>query len=1346
MHRYFPFLAVFIFSWSVLAQNEKLSFVHYTNEDGLPSSYVKSIIQDVDGFMWFATRAAVTRFDGQAFKVFPAYNQKGDEVRIFGDKFLLSSDSVLIVRTINRGYYFYDDEKECFHPYLLLNEVGTVNSVVPTEGGFWICRPDKVTFLDVESRKEYSINEKFSSLKTPDGTVFQELRDENGFLVILADNRKVYVLNKSFLNVQIFDVPPEIGTEELSLFLIDSQGKIWLGQYEYGLTVLDLKKGTFNFFSREHEKPYHLHHNLVHCVTEDHYGRVWIGCESGLAIHDPLTGFLELHGFNLDNPSGLNTNPIYDAFCDGEGNVWLGTYFGGINFWSNRKSFFTTWSPGLGQGQLRGNVVSCLAEDRANNLWIGLEDNGLNKYNKTTGEIIHYSTVSGPSFLSYNNIHDLLFVADDELWIASYTGGINILNTTNNRIRYLNPENSPGLSSNAIYAFHQVGDSIYISTSMGIVIYDLVSKVFSPLKPEILGVTQFESITGDHKKLWFSSSRKVYVYIPAVDSLFLMDKVPDMKHINFVKKDSKGHIWLGDCYKGLCRYDEKSEVVKFFNSDTGFPVSWIFSLEEGNNGWFWASSDRGLVKFNPDEDISILYDSNSGIPFNQFNYRASFIDRNGNIYFGGNNGMVSFHESNNYPQPQDDPQVLFTGMKLFNEYILPGEDQPLKKSLNKTDRIILDYDQNVVTLEFTALSYASIGRCQYAYYLEGFEERWNYVGTRNFATYTNLSPGVYYFHVKASLGDIQHSNNERMLKIIVRPPIWRSRGAFVGYFVLILLFSLLVLRVGKNLERSKALLAMERKEREHEEELHKVKLEFFTNISHELKTPLTLILGPLSRLMSQESLNSTFRKSLAGIERNANRLFVLINQLLEFRKIESGKDQLRVAKHNVRSFIETISEAFYDLAEDRGIEFVIKLPAQNCDMWFDADKVDKIVVNLLSNAFKFTGDGGKIVLSVEISPRQGRKELGKWDMTIGVSDTGRGIAPEMLDRVFDSFFQIEGENNHTINSGVGLAYVKSLVMFHRGSIEVKSKSGEGSLFSVLLPVSKVDFLEKELVASQDQYVDWKNRSDIQLQYSIPEKLTRQIDPAQNKPSVLLVEDNHELIHFLVNILEESYRVEAVLNGKIALEKIGSFNPDLVISDIMMPEMDGITFTKYIKTAIDTSHIPVILLTSRSGVKNELEGLMTGADYYLEKPFYPDILIQVIENILNSRQRIIERFRNDAEFSMNEVKSSEPDKAFLEKLTTLVKENLNNPSLDVSFLTKEMSVSRSLLHKKLRGLVGCSTTEFIRVVRLKEASKLIASGKCNFTEAAYETGFSSPAYFTRCFKEVYGQSPSEYFKV
>jgi DNA-binding response OmpR family regulator/two-component sensor histidine kinase len=495
-------------------------------------------------------------------------------------------------------------------------------------------------------------------------------------------------------------------------------------------------------------------------------------------------------------------------------------------------------------------------------------------------------------------------------------------------------------------------------------------------------------------------------------------------------------------------------------------------------------------------------------------------------------------------------------------------------------------------------------------------------------------------------------------------------------------------------------------------------------------------------MMKEQQLSPAFRKSLAGIERNANRLFQLINQLLEFRRIENGKDSLKVAECDVAVMSEEIADAFRNLADTRDIEFVVHSPDEGAFVWIDADKVDKIIVNLLSNAFKFTKEGGRIVLSVEIVPRERNRHAGFWDLFIKVTDSGKGIQPDMLDKVFDRFFHIEDNSERHENSGIGLAYVKSLVMLHRGSVKVESEVGKGAVFSVRLPVSKKDYSKTEILSCKQPFRS-KLPELVSDSFFVGHKPNFS-ERFSGKPSVLLVEDNTELVVFLEEILEPGYEVVSAGDGDSALEKLKDFKPDLIISDIMMPRMDGIELTKRIKSELDTSHIPIILLTSKSGVKNELEGLMTGADYYIEKPFYPEMLIHIVENILNTRQHVIERFKGESSFETGELSCSESDKAFIEKLTDVVKSNINESSLDVSFLLKKMGVSRSLLHIKLKSLVGCSATEFIRTIRLKEAARLISSGKCNISEAAYETGFSSPAYFTRCFKEFYGKSPREYY--
>ncbi|MBP7507319.1 MAG: response regulator [Prolixibacteraceae bacterium] len=1341
----FSVLSFLLFSQIQLkGEDEVLNFLHYTNKDGLPSSYVKSIAQDQYGFIWLATRISVCRFDGKNFKEFPAYSESGESISLMCNKIFLFSDSLLITRTNEGKYYYFDFDNEFFKPYNLLNSIGTLQSVEPVMDGFWICRDKSLYFLNSASGKLSELREKVSFGNIPFDASFVDVKSNNGNVVAITENKKIIWFDFKKSRITTYEFPKEVNELSLTSLYLDKEDNFWMGEETIGLFKIHLKNGAKRHFSKEKSGDDYLTHNMVHCFTEDHQGRLWIGTEAGISIWSHKTSKFSYCRYELTNPTGLNTDPIYDAFCDKYGNVWLGTYFGGINFWNSEKNYFKTWQPGVGSRQLGGNVVSCLKEDSKGNIWIGLEDLGVNKLDINSGIIYKYSSKNSVKGLSYDNVHDLIFLSEDVLWIATYTGGINILNTKTGKYDYINRRTNPELPSDNIYSFFRISDSIFIATTNGVAIYDIISKRFKRFYDGILGDIQFESICQTKNKIWFSSSQALYFYDTLKDSLLKFDLIPEFTNMNFVKSDSYGRVWIGDCYDGLCYYDEKNNEVVRFNKDNGFPATWMFSIEEGKDGWYWASSDKGLVRMNPAKKIFLLYDSNSGVPFNQFNFRASFKDKRGNLYFGGNNGMVSFNDNEN-PDVSKKMDIFFTEMQLFNKPINPNKKSPLKRSINRVDKIKLNYNQNVFTIEYSALSYSFSGKCQYAYYLENFEHTWNYVGNRDYATYTNLSPGTYFLHVKGSVSNIVDEKNERILKIIVKPPFWLSIWAFIFYFILVWAITILVYTIGKRFEKEKALVEMERRDKEHAEELNQVKLEFFTNISHELKTPLTLILGPLNKILEEEKLSPAFKKTISGIEKNAQRLFNLINQLLEFRKIENGKENLNVSKCNVKDFVCEIHDSFGSIAENKNIEFKVICPVQDVSVWFDINKVDKIIFNLLSNAFKFTKEGGRIEFKSDIVNREKRSKNQKQNMIISVTDTGKGIKPEMIDKVFDRFFQLENDGVSDKGSGIGLAYLKSLVILHRGEIKVESEVGKGSVFTVTLPVSKSDYSKDELSHSSTQY--FSQNSEIEIESSIDGSI--EIEDSKglsHDPVVMIVEDNIELLEFMKESLEDKYQIFTAKNGIEALGKIHLLTPDLIISDVMMPEMDGFEFTMKIKSELNTSHIPVILLTAKSGAENKYRGLKTGADYYIEKPFYPIILKQNIENILTTRRKLIERFKNDAFISVSEVAHTESDKIFIEKLTNIIKDNISDPDMDVTFLIKEMGMSRSLLHLKLKNLVDCSTTEYIRSIRLREAVKLISNGRFNISEAAYETGFSSPTYFTRRFKEYYGKSPREYFNL
>ena len=1325
-----------------ISEEEPLYFSHYTNEDGLPSTYVKSIVQDSDGFIWAATRMSVVRFDGKTFRDFPSYNHNHELVQMYCNKLFFTKDSMLICRTNDEEYFYYDANLESFFPYDLLTSLGTTTSITPTGNGFWVCQNNKIFHVDRIDGSKTDILSKLDIQNIDNKTAFHNLVENDQWLVFSTTSGIIYSYNKSTLKINELLLPRAFNVEDYDLRFIDSHDNLWISTSTSGIANLNLVNKHYSHYTTNRNDAYRLPHNLIHAIAEDQLGRVWIGTEAGLAIYYPSSDRLRLIKSKLSNPQGLNTDPIYDTFCDMEGNMWLGSYFGGINFWSGEQKFFRTWTPGFGKWQINGRVVSCFEEDLDGNLWIGFEDKGLNKLDVETGKMVHYSSESDNKGLSYDNLHDLLFVNDDELWIASYTGSINVLNTQTNTFSYYHRNDEEQTLSDVIYQFKKVGDTIYIATSEGITYYNIKEKKFIALRPDLLRLIQFESIARTNDGIiWFSSASKIYQYNPVIDSLYTFDQIPDYTNINFVKTDSKGRLWIGDCYDGLCMYNPVNGTIQKFNKSNNFPASWIFSLEEGLNGWFWVSTDKGLIHFSPEKEIFSLIDSNSGIPFNQFNYRASFTDSNGNIYFGGNSGMVSFNEVIDIPKKQHLP-IALTDIQLFNESLQPG-CKVLNQSINKIDQLTLKHNQNVFTIEFSAFSYSTVGRCQYMYYLEGLETDWNNVGNRNFATYTNISPGTYTLHIKAVYNERQSDIEERQLVIEVLPPFWLTGWAYAIYVFIILIIFLVVFRVGKNIEKSKALAQMEHREKVHAEEINRVKLEFFTNISHELKTPLTLILGPLSKIMSEEQITPAFRKRLLGIERNANRLFQLINQLLEFRKIETGREKLEVSPTSLEELINDVTYSFNSIAETKGIELSTHFTSTNEIVWIDKNKMDKVFCNLLSNAFKFTPEGGLIEFSLKTKKRKGKHVPELYDLVIKVTDSGKGIEPELLNKVFDRFFQIEDESKNEGGSGIGLAYVKSLVQLHKGKISVDSEIGRGTKFKIVIPVSRDDYNNKEIStianSPQSQYII---EEEIESNFSKTNLIN--VDALSSKPSVLVVEDNVELVQFMKENLELKYNVITAFNGKEALDSLEKERPNLIISDIMMPVMDGIELTKKLKSDINYSHIPLILLTAKDSVEDKLHGLNCGADYYMAKPFYPAILEKYVENIINTRKLLIDKFKSDEDVKAEDIVCSESDKQFIEKLTDIVKQNISNPDMDVSFIMKQMGVSRSLLHLKLKGLLGCSSTEFIRAIRLKEAVKLISSGKCNFSEAAYETGFSSPTYFTRRFREFYGKSPREYF--
>lgn len=1322
----------------ILASIQSPTFVHYTNKEGLSSSYVKGIKQDKYGFIWVATREDISRFDGKHFVKFPVFDSLGTETEIHPQSLVCIHDSLILLESMHNYYYSFDYKLECYKPFSpLFNNIKKECITAFSHHQILFLQDYLIYELDLTTNNVSN----FNLFKDYDIQSHQEnflkIASNQHYLVAFSNKNRLFILNKD--NKQIKARVIDTGDpSEINFIKIDKNDNIWLEFSSNGLYRISNNTNEVAHLSTSTK--IQMPHNMIHCIIVDQNNRTWIGTENGLCIWNEETNEIGSFKYDRKNPQGINTNPIYNAFMDKEGNIWLGTYFGGINFWSNKVSKFKLWESGTSDLHLGGKVISSFAEDKLKNIWIGTEDMGVNMLNTTTGHIEKVTESLKYDNLSFENVLDILFINDNELWIATYSGGINILNTKTNNIRHLQFKEHPGIGSDYIYALTQKNNTIYIGSNSGISTFNTNTNQLKRFFEHELSNEVITCFSWKEDTLWFCSYENVYSYNSTNNELLKHPILSSQYGFNQVFTSKKGHIWIATNNNGLILYDHPSQKLRCFNKKTGFPTNRIFAIEQDNDENIWVSTNNGLIHLNPTNGDFTHYDGNSGVPFNQFNYRAALKSSDGKIFFGGNEGMVSVNP--NYKEENGDPNIQFTALSLFNKHVYPGDKSPLATSILNSKRIHLKYNQNTFTINYASINYTHKDQTSYAYKLEGFENEYNYVGNRTNATYTNLDPGKYTFLVKVSNDAWISESTPKKVNIIIKQPWWLTPFALVAYALVFLFVILILNQISINMQKSKAALALERQERLHEEEINNFKLEFFTNISHEIKTPLTLILGPLSSLLEEKKIDEKVKQTLSRIYLNVNRLNELLSELMEFRKIDKESVHFHVNKFYNLSFIKNIDEAFQCIAEHRNISFSSIYNNKPQEIWVNKAIIEKIIFNLLSNSFKYCTSGNCVNLEVNRLLVDSTCQY----LTIKVTDNGQGMSKTELKKVFHRFYQSTTAKQINNGSGIGLSYVQNLVNLHHGTIKIESKPGNGTQVIVNLPCD-IDSFEKNELAENIAESNTYTISDVILDKTSPLKFSSVnalLTDNNEKPSILIVEDNPELLDFLQESLNSNYQINTACNGKEALEILKNIHPELIISDIMMPIMDGLELTQTLKSNIETSHIPIILLTAKAGINNYYEGLIHGADIYLEKPFLPQILKQNIINIINTRRNAINKFSSDSTIKPSELTASAKDKEFINSLTQIIEENIDNSTMDVQFLVNKMHVSRSLIHMKLKYLLNCSTTEYIRIIRLRTAVNLITKEDYNYTEAAYKTGFTSLTYFSRAFKEQYGMSPRNYF--
>lgn len=1436
-----------------LYSQEKITrFQHLTIEDGLAQNMVDCILRDSKGFMWFGTWNGLCRYDGYKFEVF---NNEDGNIHSLRNNFIyaLSEDQFgnIWVGT-KEGLYLYLYDK---HEFRFINKL--LDNSTPLEGSITVIRQtdDKTIWIgtdtgamqvrvkdrrgNVEKLQFYTFGEAPYHLS---GSLVRAIFKANDGSIWIGTDEGVNILNPHKQTFSRYQHNPlissSLSSDVIHCIYQDSKKRIWVGT-EIGLNRFDSQIDGFVHYFHQPSNPASLPHNAVTDIVEAYSGHIFFSTLGGLSEYEGGNSFRNFKSA-LKKESSLNSDFVSCLWADKNGILWIGTERGGINIYDiNQNGLEYFEYEGGNPNSLSHNTINSIYED-TRYIWIGTAGGGLNRYDKVYQTYKHYKhDANDPRSISSDFITAIHRDRKGRLWLATWGMGLNLMVEEAGDHQYfrnsLNSEAFLDLSNGFVSAIieDQKGD-LWIGTNGGLNKYSIDGQKFIRIAPEIneVGCLAFDN----NQDLWAGTlSGLYYIKFDSIKEPHTGYQVALFKHdpldgsslsgnyITTIAKDSEGQMWFGTYGQGINKLLKENDKVSFksFTKDDGISNNIIYGIIEDNEKKLWISTDNGLSRFDPQTIKFRNFYFADGLLNNQYYWSAYYKNDSGKLYFGGMNGLNTFYSSwlNNKPLPR---KVVLTDLKVFNESVIPGikyqEVNVLSENIATAKSVNLSYKSKVFSFEFSALDYKEPKLIKYAYYLEGFDDDWNYVNSnRRFANYTNLKPGDYTFMVKASDLNGDFTSPVTAIALHIAPPFWATWWfqTAAAIFIVALVIGYNRFRI-YNLNTQKLLLERQVKERtekiksqnrelfkrakqlktsnkqlekkqqliegQNEKLAHQnkhikqqrnemiklnkkvklasqLKLRFFTNVSHEFRTPLTLIIGPLEDLLRNNKLDINTKSTLQLINRNAQRLLHLINQIMDFRRIEKGKMELRITQGNIIEFCRNIFNAFQPLTETKKIKFNFYTKETSANIWFDHQKIENIVYNLLSNAFKYTPENGRIAMAVIVMPLEESRLVNKGVVpdgrrsvvSIKVADSGIGISQENIPLVFKQFYRIESEEVFQINgSGIGLTLAEELVKIHHGNIFVESTPGNGSTFEIQFPCLKEVEGEHNILTTHH----YPNTLHKQVALLTEEFGKGIVEEHQKEPTatfdkdklvVLLVEDNKDLRQFMAHRFKANYNVIEAENGKKGFEAAKKSNPDIIISDVMMPEMNGLELCVRIKSDLATSHIPLILLTAKSEVANKIEGLEKGADDYLPKPFDFDLLEARVKNLIETRKHLRNLFSRQSDLDLNQLATTNKDQKFLEKAIIIVENRMADPIFGVQEFVREIGVSRSLLHKKLSALTGQSATEFINHFRLKKSLKLLQQSDMNISEIAYTVGYNDPKYFSRIFSKQYGASPSEYLQ-
>ncbi len=1366
-------LFLLLVSRLIIANPGEFLFEHLTIDEGLSNNTVNSIYHDHLGFIWFATNDGLTRYDGYDFTIYRHDRDSHQTISNNRVHFVFEDLNRNLWVGTNMGLNLFNREFDNFTRFL--NDPNDEASISHNNVRMVYQDPSGILWFGTLGgglNRFDPITRKFTRFNFPNRLVSSVIEDAQGNIWVATNDPSLIRLNWELNEFELFPFPKNntsgLKPNTLKTLFEDKTGNIWVGTEGSGLYIFDPVSLEFTAHYHQKSRNNPLSSNIVCDILQYNNKTIWLATDGGgiNSWDEEKKGFTILKS-DISNIKGLSTNAIYSLLKDNDGMVWIGTFGGGVNILNPHRQefrFYTQKAGGI--SSLSHKSVLSFFEDSQGYIWVGTDGGGLNLFNPANGTFKSFSNdPSNPFSISSNAVTSILEDKHGNLWIGTFAGGLNRFDPVTQRFYHYtyNPSQHNSISSNNVWKLlEDQNGNLWIGTLDGLEVYSFANNTFERITndsdPEAYPARIIDLFEDSKGNIWIGSTG-VWILNPdtkKITKLFGHDH-PQQKLFEYdirdFHEDTDGIIWIASEGGGLICYNPEKATIKNYTMHDGLPSDALHQIIQDEEGNLWISSNKGITRFDNKTQSFSNYNIHDGLQSNQFAYSASLCTRSGEIYFGGVNGFNVFHP-NRIRQNTVPPAVYITELSLFNKPVEIGtEGSPINTHIMNTTEITLPY-QSVFSFRFTAINYIATVKNQYKFKLEGFDD-WNDVGNQRTATYTNIDPGKYTFRVIASNNDGIWNDQGASIQITILPPIWRTPLAYVFYVLILAAILYFVMNFIINRQKYKHDLMIKDLEKAKIEEISQVKLRFFTNIAHEFRTPLTLILGPLDNIMtSPGSMDARLRKQLNIMGRNAGRLLRLVNELMEFRKIEMGRVKLKIVKADLVSFLKELKSVFEEHAQMHDIQFTFEPLDNAIECWFDKEKMEKVVYNILSNSFKFTPDCGKITIRVNTTnrPLLGNK-AGKAvpQAQIEIADNGIGISATDLPRIFDRFFQVKNKDiavrtTGISGTGIGLALSRELVEFHKGEITVTSQPGKGTTFCIFFPLDK-QYFDPEIAVEHvsDDFV-YQYSPGI---YGIPhaELNTFAGPPLENKkpgnPVLLFIDDNADMRSFVQSTMEDKYNVHLASNGIEGLENARQLMPDIVVSDVMMPEMDGIEMCAKLKTDVTISHLPVILLTAKVSDDHSIIGFEAGADDYLPKPFNPRLLHSRIRNILDNRNQLREKFRKEGILEPNEVSVTSADEQFLRNAMDVVERNINNPEFRVSTFVMEMNMSRSVLYRKFEALTGQSVNEFVRITRLKRAAQLLSLNELTVSEVTYEVGFNDPQYFSKCFSKQYNMTPSEY---